>query len=155
MVKQKYVLGFAFWRNNVLLMHKRKGPIYVVNKLNGIGGKIESEEDVYNAMSREFSEETGLETWPSNWHLRLTMSGRSDDGNKYELNVLNNYLTEYTDFSSIKNPENAGEDLYWTPLDKLDKEGHYHDIKIVENLSWIIPLIEDRTTPYLRIKEID
>ena len=143
----RYVVGFAFWRDKVLLIHKKKGPPYVIGKLNGVGGKIENDEAIVKAMSREFAEETGVETWPSVWEHVAVMRGNADEGNDYELNVLYAYLPDVTDFSAIKNPETAGEDLYWIELDGFENRG------IVENLKWLIPLCLDRTTPFLKIYE--
>lgn len=143
----RYVVGFAFWRDSVLLIHKKKGPSYVVGKLNGVGGKIEKDETVKTAMSREFMEETGVETWPSAWNSVAVMKGDANDGNEYELNILYAFLPDVTDFENIKNPEKTGEELEWIPLDNLSSFG------IVENLKWIIPLTLDRTTPYLIINE--
>lgn len=143
----RYVVGFAFWRNKVLLLLKQKGPSYVVGKLNGVGGKIESEENILSAMAREFGEETGVETWPSLWNHVATMFGNANEGNNYELNILYTYLPDVGDFENIKNPEPTGETLSWIPLDGFEKSD------IVENLQWIIPLCLDRTTPFLKIYE--
>lgn len=143
----KYVVGFAFWRNSVLLLLKKKGPSYVVGKLNGVGGKIDGDETIIAAMVREFSEETGVDTWPSAWEHVATMYGNANEGNDYELNILYNYLPDITDFSAIKNPEATGEELSWIPLDKFE------EYATVENLRWLIPLTLDRTTPFLKIYE--
>lgn len=146
-MKKRYVVGFAFWRNRILLIHKKKGPEYVVGKMNGVGGKIEGDETIVDAMAREFGEETGVETWPSLWSHVATMHGNSNEGNDYELHILYTFLPDTSLFHDIKNPEQSGEDLYWFPLDKLEK------VAIVPNLKWIIPLCLDRTTPFLNIFE--
>ena len=57
---KRYVVGFLF-RNNgteVALVRKLK-PEWQRGRLNGIGGKIEPNEDSRAAMMREFAEETG------------------------------------------------------------------------------------------------
>jgi 8-oxo-dGTP diphosphatase len=57
-----YVAGFllsAEDSSSVLLVEKRQ-PEWQAGRLNGVGGKIESGEVVYDAMVREFEEETGL-----------------------------------------------------------------------------------------------
>lgn len=144
---RRYVVGFAFWRDKVLLIHKTKGPDYVIGKKNGVGGKIEEGENIEEAMVREFLEETEIDTWPSFWSHVATMRGNADEGNDYELNILYNFLPDITDFSEVKNPEKAGEILHWIPLDELEKSG------IVENIKWLIPLCLDSTTPFLNIQE--
>lgn len=141
-MKTRYVLGLAFWRNQVLLMHKKSGPPGVVGHLNGVGGKIEIEELPIEAMTREFMEETGVDTWPSAWTQRMTMGGEG-----YELNVFFNFLPDVTDFANIRNPENTGEILEWKSLDNLTG--------MVENLKWIIPMCMDSSTPYMIIREAE
>lgn len=82
----KYVLGFRFRESDlpeqtsVALIQKKK-PFWQAGKLNGIGGKVEHDEDYpmarlhrgvmvtgqQMAMAREFKEETGVETMPHSW----------------------------------------------------------------------------------------
>lgn len=142
MIMQKYVIGFAFWRDQVLLLHKKKGPAYVVGRLNGVGGKIEEGEETIHAMVREFMEETGVETWPSAWEHVTTINGED-----YELRVLVNFLPDYTDFFSISNPESSGETLEWLPIDNL------RTANVVPNIRWLIPLCLDQSTSFITISE--
>jgi len=55
-----YVAGFMFSHDlrQVALIEKQK-PTWQKGKLNGIGGKIEEGESAFEAMVREFKEETG------------------------------------------------------------------------------------------------
>jgi 8-oxo-dGTP diphosphatase len=57
----EYVVGFLFddARRVVVLLEKQK-PLWQKGKLNGVGGKIEAGETPYQAMHREFEEETGV-----------------------------------------------------------------------------------------------
>ncbi len=57
----EYVVGFLFGPSDkaVALIRKNR-PDWQKGLLNGIGGKIEPGESPYNAMVREFKEETGL-----------------------------------------------------------------------------------------------
>lgn len=56
-----YVLGFMFNydETHVVLIKKNK-PAFMAGLLNGVGGKIEKDENPYDAMVREFNEEAGL-----------------------------------------------------------------------------------------------
>lgn len=72
----RYVLGFLFRedRQSVVLIRKQK-PAWQAGLLNGIGGKVEAEEPIYNAMVREFREETGVDTMDLNWRPFAELSG--------------------------------------------------------------------------------
>lgn len=63
-MKWRYVAGFLFCGDRVALIEKLK-PAWQRGKLNAIGGKIEPEESMDQAMRREFCEETGVDcdTW--------------------------------------------------------------------------------------------
>ena len=72
---KEYVLGFAFdlKKNKVLLLEKEK-PIEQKGLLNGIGGKVELNEDDLEAIIREFFEETGIQTVDQDWVKVGTMN---------------------------------------------------------------------------------
>ncbi len=78
-IMQHYVLGFAFNQDKdyVVLIHKNK-PDWQKGCLNGVGGKIEDGETPIAAMVREFEEETGLPTNPSEWDTVGTMGDCKD-----------------------------------------------------------------------------
>jgi 8-oxo-dGTP diphosphatase len=73
---KKYVLGFMFSNdlNDVLLIEKTH-PENQKGKLNGIGGHINENENSFDAMVREFKEETSIETDTSEWVYSVTMRG--------------------------------------------------------------------------------
>jgi 8-oxo-dGTP diphosphatase len=74
-MKARYVVGFAFnsFENAVVLI-KKTHPEWQKGKLNGIGGHIEAGETPLEAMIREASEETGIET-DFNWVHYASMQG--------------------------------------------------------------------------------
>ena len=74
---QHYVLGFMFdpTRERILLIRKNR-PRWQAGKLNGIGGKVEPGESPVSAMVREFTEETGLQTQPSEWSHFAVLEGQ-------------------------------------------------------------------------------
>lgn len=65
---KQQVLGFLFNAklNRVVLIRKNK-PTYLAGQLNGVGGKVEEDEEPAVAMCREFREETGIATIPLWW----------------------------------------------------------------------------------------
>ena len=70
----RYVLGFMFNANldQVLLLRKAR-PRWQVGRLNGVGGRIEGGERAFDAMVREFREETGIVTVDQNWLMFAEM----------------------------------------------------------------------------------
>jgi 8-oxo-dGTP diphosphatase len=73
---KKYVLGFAFNSSKdwvVLILKER--PAWQKGLFNGVGGHIEKDEEPHEAMSREFWEETGIETEATEWRLVGLMEG--------------------------------------------------------------------------------
>lgn len=58
----KYVVGFMFDRTetSVLLLWKNR-PEWQQGRINGIGGRIETNESPLDAMRREFKEEAGID----------------------------------------------------------------------------------------------
>lgn len=83
---QDYTLGFAFSadRSKIVLIEK-KTPAWQAGKLNGIGGKLEPGETPIDAMCREFEEECGVRTEPSDWHYFSKIVGNFGDVYCYRL----------------------------------------------------------------------
>lgn len=75
MSKIHYVVGFMFDQTmSKLVLIRKKKPEFQAGLLNGVGGKIEDGETPIDAMVREFDEEAGVLTRPSNWHHLLTLT---------------------------------------------------------------------------------
>lgn len=60
-----YVLGFLFNKEGDVALIRKTHPPWQAGKWNGIGGKIDGDEDPETAMVREFRKETGQEV--GNW----------------------------------------------------------------------------------------
>lgn len=72
-VTKRYVVGFLFWFDQVLLIRKAR-PAWQRGKLNGIGGHVEPGETYAQAMEREFVEETQINK-PIQWEHFVTLRG--------------------------------------------------------------------------------
>ena len=121
---QEYVCGLLFSvdRARVLLIRKRR-PAWQAGRLNGVGGKVEPGETVYEAMRREFREEAGLDG--IDWRPGVVITGPDWRGHF---------------FRAFGNP-NAARALTDEPLE-------IHDVaalppEVIPNLKWIIPLMLD------------
>lgn len=61
----KYCVGFAYDENYDVALIRKNHPEWQAGLLNGIGGHVDEGERPWEAMTREFLEETGVEirTW--------------------------------------------------------------------------------------------
>lgn len=128
---KRYVLGFAFDASleNVALIRKNR-PDWQAGYLNGIGGKVEENEDDIIAMIREFREEAGIliEQW----------DGICDMGNQqWTVGVYASYYTDLTNLQSLTDEKVA---IYNVNDILTGKE------KIISNLKWLIALCLDPDT---------
>lgn len=124
--KSEYVVGLMFDEQcaNVLLLQKQR-PDWQVGKLNGIGGKVESDETLHQAMAREFKEETGIQTIPSRWRLFCTLK----DARGWSIHFFYTigYVAAYDDLTD--------EEPIIAPLSAIAT-----DPAIIPNLRWLIPM---------------
>lgn len=125
----KYVLGFLFSKDcqTVVLIRKNK-PEWQKGLYNGVGGKIEEDEEPIAAMQREFLEETGIDI--DTWISFAVMKGE-----EFECHC-------YVAFS-----ENAGyvramtsEQVKAVSVQVMLTEGKG---QMIPNLSWLIPMALD------------
>lgn len=140
-----YVVGFAFDKApepSVVLIKKNKGPAYVVGKLNGVGGKMEGNENPQQAMFREFGEETGLFVPADQWVVYHTMSvlaksERHMAGDALDTVCTITFLKTFADsvqFAHTKETEEVTIGMVAVVLDQNE---------LVPNLYWLIPLALD------------
>jgi len=131
--KKYYVLGFLFNADGskVKLIRKNR-PDWQAGRLNGIGGKIEKEEqDQWGpsspmiAMRREFREEAGVETRAVEWLLNVTMRGPA-----WEVYVYSLFSDLYFDQCKAMTDE---------PLETHDVNTFLSTEDCISNLHWLIP----------------
>ena len=73
-MKQLYCLGFAFFKDNTMVsLIQKNRPAWQAGKFNGIGGHVEEGESSFDAMIREYKEETGADI--IDWKPLCTMEG--------------------------------------------------------------------------------
>jgi len=125
--KVKYVLGFMFSEDkNCVALIKKTKPVWQAGCLNGIGGKVEKDEYGFDAMVREFREETGCQTQEHEWKHFATMTNSQF--------VVWCYVA-YGDLSFLKTT--TEEEIKIVSLSILNQQ------YILSNLSWLIPMALD------------
>lgn len=65
----QYVMGLIIDTTDRILLIKKKRPTHQVGKWNGLGGKVEDNETITRAMSREAKEEANLDIPENSWTL--------------------------------------------------------------------------------------
>lgn len=128
---KRFSLGFIFDKElkEVLLIHKNR-PSWQAGKINGLGGKVESEENGIACIVRETEEESGLKTSSDKWRYAALMKGPD-----WEIEVF------YYIYDGPKEDATMNEDqpVEWFAVQNLPDNVMY-------NLRWIIPLCIDQLT---------
>lgn len=165
-----YVLGFMFnkHKTQVVLINKLK-PEWQKGLLNGLGGKIEPDEVNKSskfAMSREFQEETGVQTDPEKWQEFAMMDCGNDDksGMGSAKVYCLRYISEFEDLEEdiqIKQMESEKPEVVYLSdvrmndwLYETNKNNFHppHDKVTIPNLRWMLYLALDTEPVYSIIK---
>lgn len=129
----EYVLGFMFSPDgsHVALIRKNR-PEHLKDKWNGIGGKMGSYEGSYDAISREFKEETGISHKNWKW-VGSFLRSNLDEQWKIMISI----------FAAVS-------DEIWrvqTITDELVEIAHVSQLGkefiLADNLDWMIPAAWD------------
>lgn len=118
-------------RKRVLLVHRnaRPGDLHL-GKYNGLGGKIERDEDVAACMRRELREEAGIEARSMQLRGTLSWPGFGKNGEDWL-----GFLFLVTAFEGMPPPRNAEGTLEWIELDRIAElplwDGDRHFLPLV------------------------
>jgi len=131
-----YVLGFGFYDDHVVMIRKDH-PADQVGKLNGVGGKIGEGENAWQAMSREFLEETGVSLPPTAWTNVGRLIGVDGQGVGFHVEVfcVNDWLCEAAKTMESEQVEHRD---WQTLLAMLHGDGR--DVKAMDNIGALIAL---------------
>lgn len=132
-----YVAGFMFDSNQdkVALIKKKRGPAKNISKWNALGGKLEADEDVWGAMVREFKEEAGVDTTPSDWDPFFSLKVGGDSVVFFRAHVHGHKL------KTVKKMED--EEVIYIPV-KYVLEWD----SLTPNLYWLLPMALNRDFTY-------
>ena len=120
-------------KKNVLLVHRNKrGDDQHLGKYNGLGGKMEKDEDILTCITREVREEAGIDIEDVELRGTISWPGFGKDGEDWFgfIFLVHNYRGE----PKMSNEEG---DLHWKPITALA------DLPMWEGDKFFIPLVFD------------
>ena len=110
-------LGYllALDRSSVLLIHRnaRPGDLHL-GKYNGLGGKLEADEDVVTGMRRELHEEAGVAVLDMTLRGTVSWPGFGKAGEDWL-----GFIFLITRFSGTPPPSNPEGTLEWVPVERI------------------------------------
>ena len=114
-----------------LMVHRNaRAGDHHLGKYNGLGGKLEADEDVMAGMRREIREEAGIECGAMQLRGTISWPGFGKQGEDWL-----GFLFLVTAYSGEPPAANAEGDLEWVPVDRLDQlplwEGDRHFLPLV------------------------
>jgi 8-oxo-dGTP diphosphatase len=128
------VLVFLRHGSEVLLIKGATDKRIWANLYNGVGGHIETDEDVLTAARREVKEETGLEI--SDLELKAIVNIDAGDP------IRGIMMFVFTGWASEKRTISSEEgELEWVPTSAIYNQA------LVEDLEWLLPRVLKDTQP--------
>ena len=120
-------------RKQVLMIHRNARPgDQHLGKYNGLGGKIERDEDVAAGMRREIAEEAGIEVTAMQLRGTISWPGFGKGGEDWL-----GFVFLITGFEGTPFDRNDEGPLEWVPLEKL------YDLPMWEGDRHFLPLVFD------------
>ncbi|MDN5780992.1 MAG: 8-oxo-dGTP diphosphatase [Luteimonas sp.] len=117
----------------VLMLHRNaRADDHHLGKYNGLGGKIEPDEDVLAGMRREIAEEAGIECTALSLRGTISWPGFGKLGEDWLGFVF--VVTAFTGTPLERNPEGT---LEWVAIDRL------HELPMWEGDREFLPLVFD------------
>ena len=125
-------LGYVLRQDKVLLCH-RNARLHdeQLGKWNGVGGKVERDEDIAAAMARELQEETGMVAVRTTLRGTVSWPGFGSDGSDHFGFV---FVIEADGEPPARNEEG---DLAWVPVAEM------MDLEMWEGDRYFLPLVFD------------
>jgi 8-oxo-dGTP diphosphatase len=120
-------------KKQTLLIHRNQRPDDThLNKYNGLGGKMRSDEDVVTCLKREIFEEAGIQCHEVKLRGTINWTGFGKDGEDWL-----GFIFRVDSFSGTAASENEEGTLLWHPVDKLD------ELPMWEGDRYFLPMVFD------------
>ena len=124
-------------RGKVLLVHRTARPYDAhFGKYNGLGGKLERNEDVAAGMRRELREEAGIEATTLQLAGTVSWPGFGKNGEDWF-----GFIFRVLKFEGTPNPVGPEGPLEWVEI------SHVLELPLWEGDRYFLPLVFDLTTP--------
>lgn len=121
-------------RQRVLMVHRSRAGDEHLGKWNGLGGKLEADEDVYSCLCRELREEANIEVTAARLRGTISWPGFGSGGPGQESNWFG-FIFVVDAFSGAPPQRNEDGPLAWQPIDRLDElpmwDGDRHWLPLV------------------------
>lgn len=132
-------LGYVFSpdRRKVLLVHRnaRAGDAHL-GKYNGLGGKLEPNEDIVTGIRREIREEAGIECGDVQLAGTVSWPGFGKNGEDWF-----GFLFRIFDFTGTPAKSNSEGTLDWFELERVT------ELPLWDGDRWFLPIVFDFTAP--------
>ena len=129
-------LGFVLSSDGkkALMVHRNKREDdHQIGKHNGLGGKLETHEDILAGMQREIFEEAGIECLEITLRGTVNWPGFGPNGEHWL-----GFVFLITKFSGTPHTQNNEGDLVWIDIDS------FHNYAMWEGDRYFIPLVFDK-----------
>jgi 8-oxo-dGTP diphosphatase len=124
-------------RKSVLMIHRNTRPDDLhLGKYNGLGGKLESNEDIVACMKRELREEAGIEVDELQLKGTISWPGFGKDGEDWFA-----FIFVIERFRGEVAQSNAEGTLEWVPIEKI------MDLPLWEGDRYFLPLVFQANGP--------
>lgn len=121
----------------VLLVHRNRRPDDAhFGKYNGLGGKLEADENIVAGMRREIREESGLECLELSLRGTISWPGFGKQGEDWF-----GFIFLITRWQGVPHAENAEGTLEWVPIERVP------ELPLWEGDRFFLPLVFDREAP--------
>lgn len=130
------VVGIVFkWENgqyHILANKRGKGCPDYVGKWNITCGYVDYDETIFDAVSREVFEETGLLVPKKDWKLWVVNSDPSDEKQTISFRFYTIYWNGYGNLTSENSEPNEVDEIKWIPFSEVENyEWAFNQLQVI------------------------